>query len=157
LEVRLVVPDRLTEGLGLLEEALREGEPVPGSFVEGLRGAVERGDLEMLAAREGAERVVGVVLISYGLNVSAGGPFASVEELHVRTEARHRGVGRALLAAVGERCAARGISYIEVQTDDEAAAFYEATGYEREEGVLVLSRELPLGGPETRGGAGPYR
>ena len=136
-------PDRLVEGLGLLEEALREGEPVPASFVEQFRGSVERGDLEMLAARE-AGRVVGVVLLSYGLNVSAGGPFASIEELHVKPGARRRGVGRALLAAVEERCAARGISYVEVQTDDEAAAFYEATGYEREEGALVLSRGLPL-------------
>lgn len=98
----------------------------------------------MLAAREGAGRVSGVVLLSYGLNVSAGGPFASIEELHVRQGARSRGVGRALLAAVEERCAARGISYVEVQTDDEAVAFYEALGYEREEDVLVLSRGLPL-------------
>ena len=139
-----MAPDLLGEGLGLLEEALREGEPVPESFVEELRGAVERGDLEMLAAREETERVIGVVLLSYGLNVSAGGPFASIEELHVSAEARRRGVGRALLAAVEERCAARGISYVEVQTDDEAAAFYKAAGYEQEEGVLVLSYGLPL-------------
>ena len=139
-----MAPDLLGEGLGLLEEALREGEPVPESFVGELRGAVERGDLEMLAAREETERMIGVVLLSYGLNVSAGGPFASIEELHVRVGARRRGVGRALLAAVEERCAARGISYVEVQTDDEAAAFYKAAGYEQEEGVLVLSRGLPL-------------
>lgn len=97
----------------------------------------------MLAAREGAGRVVGVALLSYGLNVSAGSPFASIEELHVRPDAQRRGVGRALLVAVKERCAARGVSYVEVQTDDEAVAFYEALGYERED-VLVLSRGLPL-------------
>ena len=97
----------------------------------------------MLAAREEGA-VVGVVLLSYGLNVSAGGPFASIEEFQVRREARRRGVGRALLAAVEERCAVRGVSYVEVQTDEWAAAFYEATGYEREEGVFVLSRTLPL-------------
>ena len=123
---------------------MREGEPVPASFVEELRGSVGRGDLEMLAAREDAGRVVGVVLLSYGLNVSAGGPFASIEELHVSPAARLLGVGRALLAAVEERCQQRGISYVEVQTDDEAVAFYEAAGYEREEEVLVLSRGLPL-------------
>ena len=137
-------PDGLDEGLGLLEEALREGEPVPAPFVEELRGAVGRGDLEMLAAREETGRVVGVALLSYGLNVSAGGPFACIEELHVRLGSRRRGVGRALLAAAEERCVARGISYVEVQTDDEAVAFYEATGYEREDGVLLLSRGLPL-------------
>ena len=141
--MRLLPPEDLGEGLGLLEEALREGEPVPGLFAEELRDAVEGGDYEMLVAREDG-RTVGVVLLSFGLNVSAGGPFAGIEELQVRADARRRDVGRVLLAAVEERCAARGISYVEVQTDDEAAQFYEATGYEREEGVLVLSRGLPL-------------
>lgn len=142
--MRLLTLDRLTEGLGLLEEALREAEPVPLPFAEELRRAGERGDLEMLAAREEAGRVVGVVLLFYRLNISTGGPFASIEELHVRPEARRRGVGRALLAAAEERFAARGISYVEVQTDGEAVGFYEALGYEREESVLVLSRGLPL-------------
>lgn len=117
---------------------------MPAHFAEELRVAIERGNLEMLVAQEGMGRVVGVALLSYGLNVSAGGPFASIEELHVRPGVRRQGVGRALLAAVEERCAARGISYAEVQTDDEAVAFYEALGYEREEGVLVLSLGLPL-------------
>ena len=98
----------------------------------------------MLVAREGSGRVVGVALISYGLNVSAAGTFASIEELHVRSGERRRGVGRSLLAAVVERCAARGVSYVEVQTDDEAAGFYEASGYELEEGVILLSSGLPL-------------
>ena len=128
----------------MLEEALRGGEPVLASFVEEIRGAVERGDIEMLAAREEGGTVVGVALLSYALNVSVGGTFVSIEELHVRPEARRRGAGRALLAAVEERCAARGVSYVEVQTDDEAVAFYEVSGYEREEGVLLLSRALPL-------------
>lgn len=142
--MRLLPPEDLKEGLGVLEEALREGEPVPATFVHKLQSAVERGDYEMLAAREGTGRVVGMVLLSFRLNVSAGGPFASIEELQVKAEARRRGVGRMLLAAVEERCATRGISYVEVQTDDQAAAFYEAVGYEREEGVLVLSRGLML-------------
>ena len=98
----------------------------------------------MLVARDGSRRVVGVAILSYALNVSAAGMFASIEELHVSPGARRRGVGRALLMAVEERCAARGVSYVEVQTDDEAVEFYEASGYEREEGVLVLSRGLPL-------------
>ena len=117
---------------------------MPETFAQELRSAIEGGDLEMLVAREGSGRAVGVALISYGLNVSAGGRFASVEELHVRPGARRRGVGRSLLAAVVELCAARGVSYVEVQTDDEAAGFYEASGYEPEEGVIVLSSGLPL-------------
>jgi GNAT superfamily N-acetyltransferase len=110
---------------------------------------VERGDLEVLAARaEG--RVVGVAVLAYRLSISAGGLFASVEDLYVEPDARRRGLGRALLEAVGERCAARGVSYIEAQVEDEeATAFYAAVGYEEESGVRVFSRSYVLSGPEA--------
>lgn len=79
-------------------------------------------------------------MLAFRPNVSVGASFASIEDFHVRTDVRCRGVGRALLAAVGERCRVRGVSYVEVQTDDEAAPFYAALGYEPEPGVRVLSR-----------------
>jgi hypothetical protein len=41
---------------------------------------------------------------------------------------------------VEERCKERGVFYVEVQTDGEAAAFYIGLGYKPEEEVLVLSR-----------------
>ena len=95
----------------------------------------------MLAARvEPGVGLVGVAVLAFRPNVSAGAPFASIEDFYVRTDARRRGVGRALLEAVGERCRARGVSYVEVQTDEEAAPFYAALGYEPEPGVQVLSR-----------------
>ena len=97
----------------------------------------------MLAARSGG-RLVGVAVLAFRPGVSAGADFASVEELHVVPEARRRGVGRALLAAVEGRCQGRGVSYVEVQTDDEAAPFYEALDFEPEEGVRVLSRSYAL-------------
>ena len=59
--------------------------------------------------------------------------------MYVKPDARRRGVGRALLGAVGERCKERGVSYVEVQTD-EAMAFYMSLGYKPEEGIQVLSR-----------------
>ena len=57
---------------------------------------------------------------------------------------RRRGVGRALLGAVEDLCRARGVSYVEVQTDSQAALFYEASGYETEADVRVLSRSYAL-------------
>ncbi len=134
----------LAEPLRLLEESLREGEPVAEDFVEMLREAVEAGGVEVLAARaEG--RVVGVAVLVYRLSISAGGLFASIENLYVRPEARRRGAGRALLEAVEERCASRGVSYVEAQVEDEgAAAFYSALGYEEEPGVRVFSRSFSL-------------
>jgi GNAT superfamily N-acetyltransferase len=130
----------------LLEESLRGGEPLPGAFAGRLQDALKAGDLEVLAARaEG--RVIGVAVLAYRLNISAGGLFVSIEDLYVSPSVRRQGVGRALLEAVAQRCKVRGISYIEAQVeDDEAAAFYSAMGYEPEPGVRVFSRSYAFEG-----------
>ena len=143
IEVRTTAPDELAEPLSLLEESLRNGEPVPSPFAGRLARAVEGGDLEVLAARSDG-LVVGVAVVSLRPNVSLGAVFASIEDFYVKPEARRRGVGRALLGAVEDLCRARGVSYVEVQTDEEAAAFYEASGYETEADVRVLSRSYSL-------------
>jgi GNAT superfamily N-acetyltransferase len=134
----------LARPLALLEGALRDGDPLPQDFAERMRRAVEAGDVEVLVARtEGW--IAGVVVFAHRLNVSAGALFASIEDLHVRPEARRQGVGRALLKAVDELCAERGISYVEAQVEEkEAELFYAALGYEPEPGVRVLSRSLPI-------------
>lgn len=100
--------------------------------------------MEVLAAYlEG--RPVGVAVISFRLNVSVAGLFASIEDLYVVPDIRRLGVGRALIEAVGERCAARGVSYVEAQVEDEVAAtFYKALGYEPETGVWLFSRSYTL-------------
>lgn len=145
IEVRPVAPDELAEPLSLLEEFLRDGVPVPPSFAGQLARAVETGDVEVLAARtEPDGRPVGVAVLAFRPSVSAGAPFASIEDLYVRPDARGCGAGRTLLEAVEERCWARGVSYVEVQTEDEAAPFYEALGYELEPYVRVLSRSYSL-------------
>jgi GNAT superfamily N-acetyltransferase len=144
IEVAPTYGAELARPVELLEESLRGGEPVPEDFVEALGEAVEAGELEVLAAREEGH-VVGVAVLAYRLSISAAGPFASIEDLYVRPEARRRGVGRTLLEAVGERCASRGVSYAEVQVEDEAAAaFYSALGYEPEPGVRLFSRSYAL-------------
>jgi GNAT superfamily N-acetyltransferase len=134
----------LAEPLRILEESLREGAPVPDDFAEALRAAVEAGSVEVLAARaEG--RVVGIAVLAYRLSISAAGLFVSIEDLYVRPDARRQGIGRALLEAVEEHCASRGVSYVEAQVEDEgAAAFYAALGYEEEPGVRVFSRSYVL-------------
>jgi GNAT superfamily N-acetyltransferase len=144
VQITIAPATELAEPLTLLEESLRSGEPLPDAFVSQLREAVEAGSLEVLAARM-ERRVVGVAVLAYRLNVSAGGTFASIEDLYVRTESRRRGVGRALLEAVAERCRVRGVSYVEAQVEDEeAAVFYSAFGYKPEPGVRVFSRSHAL-------------
>ena len=145
IQVELVAHDELPEPLSLLEEFLREGEPVPPPFAGQLARAVEMGSVEVLAARtEPGGRPAGVALLAFRPNVSAGVLIASIEDLYVRSDTRGRGFGRALLEAIGERCRARSVSYVEVQTDDEAAPFYKASGYESEPGVRVLSCSYTL-------------
>ncbi len=143
IEVRTAAPDELAEPLSLLEESLRNGNLVPSPFAGQLARAIERGDLEVLAAWSNG-RVVGVAVLSLRPNVSLGALFASIEDFYVRPEVRRRGVGRALLGAMEDLCKERGVSYVEVQTDGEAASFYEALGYEPEPGVRVLSRSYAL-------------
>ena len=144
--VQVVPATKLAGALGLLEESLRGGEPLPGAFAERLRDAVAAGNLEVLAAREEG-RAIGVAVLAYRLNASAAGLFASIEDLYVRPGSRRRGVGRALLEVVAERCRTRGVSYVEAQVEDEeAAAFYSALGYEPEPSVRVFSRSYALEG-----------
>ena len=144
VEVSPVPVTALREPLGLLEEWLRDGEPVPDSFVEQLSRQVEAGDLEVLAAHlEG--RMAGILVLALRPNVSLGAPFASIEDLFVHPRARRRGLGAALLQAAHDRCARRGISYLEAQVEEDASTFYAACGYEPEAEVRVFSRSLPIG------------
>jgi GNAT superfamily N-acetyltransferase len=149
-QVEVAPQTGLAEPLALLAEALRDGDAVPEDFADRLRKAVEAGDMEVLAARA-EDQMLGVVVLAYRLSISAGELFASIEDLHVRPEARRQGVGRALLVAVHERCAKRSISYVEAQVEDVAAkTFYAALGYEPETGVRVLSRSLAIGHTTTK-------
>lgn len=144
VEVNPVSGGDLRESLKLLEESLRNGEPLPEEFVSRMGDSVESGRTEVLAARAGG-RVVGVLVLAFRLNVSLGGLFASVEDLYVEPESRRRGIGRALLEEAGRRCVERNISYVEVQVEDEEAEkFYASLGYEKEDRVRVLSRSYSL-------------
>jgi GNAT superfamily N-acetyltransferase len=144
IEVASVHGAELVEPVKLLEESLRNGDPVSDDFAKTLREAVEAGALEVLAAREEGH-VVGVAVLAYRLSISAAGPFVSIEDLYVRPEERSRGVGRGLLEAVEKRSASRGVSYVEAQVEsEEVAAFYAALGYEPQPGVRVLSRSYAL-------------
>lgn len=138
--------DELLRPLELLEDFLRDGEPVSEQFVHDLSKVVDGGGSEMLVARECGE-VLGVAVLAFHLNISVGGLITSIEELYVRPEARRRGVGKALLEAVGVRCVERDVSYVEVEVVDHVAKdFYAANGFEVEGDVAVFSKSYPLPG-----------
>ncbi len=148
IEVRPVPTTDLREPLRLLEEWLRDGEPVPGPFLEELGRLVQAGDLEVLTARLDG-RTAGVLVLAFRPNISVGATFASIEDLYVRPADRRRGVGKALLQAAEDRCGERGVSYLEVQVEEDGArALYAASGYETEPDARVLSRSLTIRGSD---------
>ena len=80
--MRLSAPDELCEPLSLLEGSLRNGEPLPPPFTGQLARALERGDLELLAAwADGGP--VGVTVLAFRPSISLGATFASIEDLYV--------------------------------------------------------------------------
>ena len=144
IEVSPVPATELRAPLRLLEEWLRDREPVANEFFREMQQRVAAGDLEVLAVRlEG--RTVGVLVLAFRPNVSLGSTFASIEDLYVHPRVRRKGVGRALLQAAIDRCRSRGISYLEAQVEEGVAnAFYTASGYEPEPDVRVFSTSLAI-------------
>lgn len=143
MKVEAASAEELEAPLRLLEAELREGEPLPEEFAAALAEEVRSGFTEVLVARApGSEEIAGAALVCYRLNLASGGRFASFEELHVTSEHRNRGVGRALLAEVERRCYERKISYIEAQIIEESVDFFLAAGYEKEPDLRVLSRSI---------------
>lgn len=144
MTVEAVFGGEIRETLRLLEDSLRDGEPLPEEFLSRMARLVELGDVEVLAAKD-EERAVGVLVLAFRPNVSLGGDFASIEDLFVVRALRRRGIGRRLVEEAAEACRRRGVSYVEVHAEeDEARAFYERLGYEEEGEVRVFSRAYPL-------------
>lgn len=141
VEVHAVSSDRLEQPLALLRMEPQGGGSLTGRFLERVARSVGAGDLEMLAASCGG-RMVGVLVLAFRPSLSLGGEFASVEDLYVEPATRRRGVGRALMEAAERRVRERGVSYVELQTDGEAAPFYGTLGYESEPEARVMSRSL---------------
>jgi N-acetylglutamate synthase-like GNAT family acetyltransferase len=143
-KVNLIGAEELERVLGFLTGYFPKRD-----FVEELRREVDGGRVEIFAVESG-EGIVGVAVVAYRLSVSLQAWFASVEELYVSCHWRDSGVGRGLLEARGTQCSATDVSYVEVQTDEEVAGFYEAGGYEHENKVKVYSISYPLGDQSSR-------
>jgi GNAT superfamily N-acetyltransferase len=92
----------------------------------------------LLAEADG--ELVGVAVVTHDvLSPVSDVETAQVSFLHVRGGARKRGAGRALLAAVADRAAARGSDYVTVTAPPharDAARFFARLGF----GPLVVRR-----------------
>jgi GNAT superfamily N-acetyltransferase len=116
----------------LLDAFNREYQvPTPGPDVltARLRGLLAGGDVIAFLAGDPA---VAVALLTLRPNVWYDGPVVLVDELYVAPEARGRGIGSALLAAVESLTCERGGQLIEIAVDGadtDAHRFYERHGY----------------------------
>ncbi len=124
------------EGARLLAEQL--GEHGIEASIERLAGVLEevtadtrRGFL-MLARDSG--RVVGVAYVAIIISAEHCGPVAWLEELYVRPDDRHRGIGTALVNSVLERAHRNGIATVELEIDarhNRAISLYQRLGFRR--------------------------
>ncbi len=98
-----------------------------------------------LAELDGA--AAGHVVLTVSFSMEYGGLRGFVDDLYVRPDARRRGVGAALLAAVRDACAGRGVRAMHVEVGPEntgARQLYAEAGY-TDSGHLLLT--LPLEAP----------
>jgi ribosomal protein S18 acetylase RimI-like enzyme len=129
-------------------------------YTETLRGLGGDGDNPVLAAVDSGQ-ILGTVMLQVWPDAShmvRGPDEAEIRALAVAPGAQGRGVGRALLQAVIDRAAARGVRRLMLCTQPEMFAaqhLYEAAGFRRiPEGdwypvpgflLLAYARELPAG------------
>jgi GNAT superfamily N-acetyltransferase len=86
----------------------------------------------MLARDSG--RVVGVAYVAIILSAEHCGSVAWLEELYVRPDDRHRGIGTALVTSVLERAPKNGIVAVELEIDaghNRVISLYQRLGFRR--------------------------
>ena len=124
------------DGARLLPEQLEE---------HGIEASIERlvEILEEVAAdtRRGflvltrdSGRVVGVVYVAIIMSAEHCGPIAWLEELYVRPDHRHRGIGAALVTSVLERAQKTRIVAVELEIDaghNRVISLYQRLGFRR--------------------------
>ncbi len=121
-------------------ELLTELRGQPAQVVEGasdaLRQIVADPALGVVLVAEAAGAMIGYAALSFVTAVRAGGRYAIVEELWVRTDHRSFGVGAALMDAAVRLCAGARIDVLEVGLPkpsfaglERTRSFYGACGF----------------------------
>jgi GNAT superfamily N-acetyltransferase len=105
IDIRVAQADELEIVLGLVEELLAElgdeGQEFAGIDRVKLRADLERerGRFQALLARDVSGRPIGVLTLSTGFALYAGGQYGVIDEVYVRPECRDREVGRRMVEA----------------------------------------------------------
>jgi GNAT superfamily N-acetyltransferase len=129
---RVATPADAVTVAGLLDAFNREYHvPTPGPEVLAARLRRLLSGTDVIAVLAG-DPAVAVALLTLRPNIWYDGPVGLVDELYVAPEARGRGIGSALLAAVESITHKRGGRLIEIAVDGadtDARRFYERNGY----------------------------
>ncbi|HEY2716146.1 MAG TPA: GNAT family N-acetyltransferase [Solirubrobacterales bacterium] len=149
--IRRAVPDDAPTVAGLMHDFNTEFEDeTPGVEVlrEYTRPLIESGEILVLLANEAD----GISLWRLRTSPWTGRSEAYLQELYVIPALRGRGIGRALLEATMDAAREAGATGIDLntgETDTEARALYESTGFTNLEGegpdaprMLFYEREL---------------
>jgi GNAT superfamily N-acetyltransferase len=131
--------------LALVEELLAELKDEGREF-SGIDSSKMREDLELnlglgrflpLLARDETGTPIGVLTLSVGFAVYAGGEYGLIDEMYVKPEQRNRGAGRALVAAAVNLARERRWFRLDVTGPEgpagdaaRAVNFYEKLGFE---------------------------
>jgi len=139
MQIRDARPDELAEIGELRVEAYRSGGflPAGSGYAPTLRALGADGQGYVLVAEDADGTLIGTIMLQLwpqAGEIVRGSDEAEVRALAVRPEARGGGVGKALVAAVIDRAARKGVRHLVLCSQPEMAAahrVYEDAGFTR--------------------------
>lgn len=126
--------DALTELLGLLFAHEPEFSADPDKQKAGLKLILNDPNVGRILVARSEHRIIGMVNLLFTISTALGNRVAILDDLVVRETERSNGVGKMLMDAAIEFCAARDLARISLQTDfdnDRAQHLYESRGFAR--------------------------
>jgi GNAT superfamily N-acetyltransferase len=129
-----------------LASLLREMGYPHGSDAQTVHWVISHPEIEIFVAADSQDRPVGMVALSHRPQLRLRGRIATVDELVVTETWRRRGVGRALMQQVIERCGARALSVKRLEVSayalEDLQAFYMACGFTQVDRMVLRYGEL---------------
>ena len=129
-----------------LASLLREMGYPHGSDAQTVHWVISHPEIEIFVAADSQDRPVGMVALSHRPQLRLRGRIATVDELVVTETWRRRGVGRALMQQVIERCGARALSVkrleVSAYAQEELQSFYMTCGFTQVERMVLRYVEL---------------
>ncbi len=129
-----------------LAALLREMGYPHGSDAQTVHWVISHPEIEIFVAADVQDRPVGMVSLSHRPQLRLRGRVATVDELVVTESWRRRGVGRALMQQVIERCGARALSVKRLEVcsygQEELRGFYESCGFVKMDRQVLRYAEL---------------